>query len=175
MKKLLGAAVLAMIAPSASLGQEDLTIDRRQQARDAFLATPQGVYEHYCAHCHGDDGTGGGRLWASELSPPPADLTALGEDRDYVIEAIRDGSAVHGKSNLCPPWGSTISATNIERLAQHVVSLGGERASEMDVQPVSASFPWLLLLIVLAEIALLWWMLRKEAPHALSKDSSFGG
>ena len=181
MKKLLGAALLAMIAPSVSLGQEDLTINRREQARDAFLATPQGVYEHYCAHCHGEDGTGGGRLWASELSPPPTDLTALGEDRDYVIEVIRDGSAVHGKSNLCPPWGSTISATNIERLAQHVVSLGGERASEMrempemDAQPVRASFPWILLLVVLAEIALLWWILRKEASHALSKDSSVGG
>jgi len=165
MKALAGVVLLTVLTPAVCLGQEDLTIDRREQARDAFLATPRGVYGHYCAHCHGENGTGGGRLWASELSPPPADLTALGTDRDYVIEAIREGSAVHGESNLCPPWGRTISATNIERLAQYVVSLGSGVAPEIEVQPDGEPFPWLLVLVVLAEIAVLGWTLRRNTER----------
>lgn len=175
MKPLTGAAVLAMLAPAMSLGQEHLIINRRDQARGAFLATPQGVYGHYCAHCHGEDGTGGGRLWASELSPAPADLTGLGVDRDYVIEAIREGSAVHGKSNLCPPWSPTISTANIERLAQYVLSLGSEAAPEIQTQPVREAFPWMVMLVVLAEIALLRRMLSKRSSHVVSQDPSVRG
>lgn len=142
-------------------------IDRRDQARGAFLATPQGVYQHYCAHCHGDDATGGGRLWATELSPSPADLTALKADKQYVLAVIRDGSTAHGKSKLCPPWRQTISPADAERLAQYIISLGGKTPplpSQPPTLPETAGepFPWFLVAALIGEIVLLWQMQRRR-------------
>ena len=122
--------LLIMVLHNAQVARGAEVINRREQARRMLLATPESTYVHYCAHCHGDDGTGGGRLWPTELSVKPADLTALDAGEDYLIEAIREGSAVHGKSNLCPPWGRTIAAQNIQRLARYIAALGGESSSE---------------------------------------------
>lgn len=157
------ALVLAAGAAKIALCQE--LIDRREQARGAFLATPDGIYRHYCAHCHGDDGTGSGRLWTTELSPSPADLTALKQPKEYLVAVIRDGTAAHGKSNLCPPWSRTITADNVERLAQFILSLRSE-PSQPASKPVTASaparetFPWLLGAALVGEILLLWRMLQ---------------
>lgn len=167
------AAVMSIIAvvvsagsPQAARGEE--WINRREQARLVFLATPQGLYQHYCAHCHGEDGRGSGRLWASELPARPADLTALGRDKEYVAALIRDGSAAQGRSNLCPPWGRTLSPANLERLAQYIFSLGHQTSQPASapgasvVEPPRQPFPWLLLAVVLAEMALLWRVVRRR-------------
>ena len=167
------AAVMSIIAvvvsagsPQAARGEE--LINRREQARQAFLATPQGLYQHYCAHCHGEDGRGSGRLWASDLPASPTDLTALGRDKEYVAALIRDGSAAQGKSNLCPPWGQTLSPANLERLAQYILSLGNQTSPPASapgasvVEPKRQPFPWFLLAVVLAEMGLLWRLLRRR-------------
>ncbi len=164
------ALVMVLFIQQAGRGQE--IINRQEQARGMVLATPQGIYRHYCAHCHGDDATGRGRLWSSELSPTPANLRMLGADEDYLIAAIRDGSTVHGKSNLCPPWGRTISPANIERLARYVASLGGKKPTDSDPSAssvltampgtVQEPFPWRLSIVLLAEIGLLGWILRAK-------------
>ncbi len=171
------ALLIAMGVPHAMAAEE--LINRRDQARKAFLATPEGLYTHYCEPCHGEDATGVGRLWVSELPAEPADLTTLGADKEYVIAVIRDGSAVHGKSNLCPPWQRTISAATMERLAQYVVSLESQTSdsetSESATQaaaspePVREPIPWILLVLLVGEIALLWAMLRqrKETSNAI--------
>lgn len=175
------ALLLAAPAPDAAEGQEEFT-NRREQARGAYLATPQGIYGHYCAHCHGEDATGGGRLWALELSPQPTDLTALAADVSYLATAIRDGSAAQGKSNLCPPWGRTISPADIDRLARYVASLDSKTppaSSESGTPPIAAGepFPWLLAGIVLAEGGLLWRLLRRkrEVPGGVSHGSPLRG
>jgi mono/diheme cytochrome c family protein len=165
------AVSLVLLGPQVANGQE--VIKRREQARGMFLATPQGIYAHYCAHCHGDDAEGGGRLWPTELSPGPADLTALNASEDDLIAVIRDGLAAHGKSNLCPPWGRTISSANIKRLARYILSLGGKKptdsnpsvSSVLTATPgaVREPFPWLLSIVLLAEIGLLGWILRAKA------------
>lgn len=138
-------------------------INRRDQVRGAFLATPSGIYGHYCAHCHGDNAKGGGRLWATELSPSPPDLTTLETDKENLLAIIRNGSGAQGKSNLCPPWGRTISPANVERLAQYILSLRSETSAPepaIPVEPVREAFPWLLVTIALGEAAFLWHMLR---------------
>ncbi len=175
--------VMVLYAAQDAPGQE--IINRREQARRMLLATPRSIYGHYCAHCHGDDGTGGGRLWPTELSVKPADLTALGAGEDYLIEAIREGSAVHGKSNLCPPWGRTIAPMDVQRLARYIAALGGESSSEPQAPapglsapsafggppeglpaPVNEPFPWLLGAVLLAEVVVVGWMLRTKAQSA---------
>lgn len=138
-------------------------IDRRDQARRAFLSSPQSIYGHYCAHCHAEDGTGKGRLWATELAPEPVDLTALTLDRDYLIGAIRDGTAARGKSNLCPPWGRTISPEDIQRLAEYILSMRGpspasESILNASIQDVVEPFPWRLVIVIIVELVVLVWM-----------------
>lgn len=170
--------VMALGLPQAALAQE--LINRREQARPAFLATPSGIYGHYCAHCHGDDAKGGGRLWATELQPSPPDLTALAADKEYLLAVIRDGSGAQGKSNLCPPWGRTISPANQERLAQYIVSLISEASPPqpaIPTKPVTEPFPWLLLAVLLGEMVFLWRMLRpkKEVSNVVPQDSPMHG
>ena len=157
------ALVTAACIPQAALGENLNIINRRDQAREAFLAAPQGIFRHYCAHCHGEDAKGGGRLWASDLSPEPPDLTVL-NDKQYVIAVIRNGSEAQGKSNLCPPWGRTISPANVERLAQYIFSLRGKNSPPPPgpVTDVRETFPWLLVSLLLGQAVVLWRMLRRK-------------
>lgn len=172
--------VLALTAGSSGqTAREKYYINRRDQARQAFLATPQGIYGHYCANCHGADGKGDGLFWDLQLTPAPADLTAVEADKGYLLDVIRDGSTAHGKSNLCPPWGRTISPENINRLAQYILTLGGayeahasaEPIVPVDADPGEPQFPWTTAGVVLAELLLLaglllryWLVLLRRVP-----------
>lgn len=174
--------LLIMVLHGAQVASGEEVINRREQARRMLVATPESIFAHYCAHCHGDDGTGGGRLWPTELSVKPADLTALGVGEDYLIEAIREGSAVHGKSNLCPPWGRTIAAQDVQRLARYIASLGGDAPppSENTSDPprqAAEPFPWLLGAVLMAETVVLLWMLRarKGVSNVARSLRSSGG
>ncbi|MBI2194126.1 MAG: cytochrome c [Planctomycetes bacterium] len=136
-------------------------IHRQEQARGAFLASPEGVYGHYCSHCHGDDQKGNGRLWAMELSPKPSDLTTTNLNEPALVKFITGGSAAAGRSNLCPPWGRTIPGPEMQRLARYLL------ARDRDTSPAHTAltpekgdhrepFPAALLLVILVELGLLW-------------------
>jgi hypothetical protein len=171
--------VLAVLIAPAE-GQTDSNqefINRRQQVRTAPLTTSKGIYAHYCDHCHGETGKGDGRLWATELPPPgPADLTTTHLDRAALVKFIAEGSAASGRqSNFCPPWGRTISKPDTERLARYVVSLRGPAqitTNRPETQLAGAPFPWALLGLILAEVALLVWLVRrKRGPsHVVPED-----
>ena len=176
-------AVLFVAQP----GRAQELINRREQHRKMELLTPQMIYTHYCAHCHGEDGTGGGRLWPSELSPKPADLRALGVNEDYLIAAIREGSGVHGKSNRCPPWGRTISPADVQRLARYVLALANGNLTGLDMpdslpsmdglEPVTDPFPWVVCLFIVAEMGLLVLMFRhrKGGVDLVRQDTAMRG
>lgn len=90
------------------------------------LAAGGGLYAQYCAPCHGTAGLGDGRYLASGLKPRPSDLTKRGPDAlapDQIASWIRDGSAAGGRSDLCPPWGKTLSQQEINQLADFVRQL----------------------------------------------------
>ena len=156
-----------VLAAGTAAGGEDL-VDRRGAARGAFRADPKGLFAHYCAHCHGADGKGNGRLWATGLAPKPANLVALEADKEYLEESIRDGSRAHGKSALCPPWGRTISRSDIDRLAHFLLSWRGapKAVPEESVAPPGEAFPLLLVLVLVAELIVLLRLvvLRRRAP-----------
>lgn len=166
--------VLALLALVSGRVDAQEFIDRQAEARGMFLATPQGIYGHYCAHCHGDEAKGDGRLWSSELSPTPTDLTALEASERDLAAMIRDGSAALGKSNLCPPWGRTLSPPDIERLAQYLVSLAGKTpappAPAARREPEREPFPWILTTALLGETVLLWRLIQRwrKTSNALS-------
>jgi mono/diheme cytochrome c family protein len=147
--------------------------NRREQAAGAFLTTRQGVYQHYCAHCHGEDAKGGGRLWTSELSPVPSDLTATSLDEKALANFMDEGSAAAGRSNLCPPWGNTIETSDISRLSRHIQSLSGKSAafpSEASVSPESLgeTFPLHLLAILIVEALIIGALVRRSRRRKAS-------
>lgn len=147
-------------------GVREQVNNRREQAAGAFLATPQGVYRHYCAHCHGEDGKGGGRLWTSELSPTPTDLTATSLDETALAKFIDEGSAAAGRSNLCPPWGNTIVTPDITRLSWHILSLSGTTTTSpsepsASLESLGETFPLHLLAILIVEALIIGVIIRR--------------
>ncbi|MCH7908022.1 MAG: cytochrome c [Candidatus Hydrogenedentes bacterium] len=178
MKRLQRYMGIAIVMCYASLAfpqdrMREQVINRREQASGAFLATPQGTYQHYCAHCHGEDAKGGGRLWTSELSPTPTDLTATSLDETALAKFIDEGSAAAGRSNLCPPWGNTISTPDITRLTRHLLSLNGKTtasppAPTASLQSRHETFPFNLLAILIAETLIIAAILRRIRKQKIS-------
>lgn len=98
---------------------------RPTQAVDRFALEEGGrLFQKYCAPCHGPAGRGDGRFFASSLSPPPPDLTSAEFERSRndadLIRVINLGTSAIGKSDLCPSWGKTFSATEIEYLVAFI-------------------------------------------------------
>lgn len=83
------------------------------------------LFVHYCATCHGDEGRGDGQN-ASNLNPPPADLTTSKTTRDAALltKVITEGSAAVGRSPLSPPWGRSLSRQEIDYLVAYCQSMG---------------------------------------------------
>ena len=156
-------------AEEPTAGREEF-INRRRQVQGAALTTREGLYLHYCAHCHGEQGKADGRLWTTgESRPALTDLSTTQLDQAALVKFITEGSAASGRSNFCPPWGKTISPPNVQRLARHIGSLGGTKEPpppRMEIQPASAPFPWDLLGLILAEIGLLVWMILRNRGHS---------
>lgn len=102
-------------------------------APDRFALEEGGrLYTRYCAPCHGESGKGDGRFYASSLTPAPADFTdaAFSRSDQRLREAIVDGSRNVGRSELCPPWGRTLSPADVDYVVAYIRQLqhGKERA-----------------------------------------------
>jgi len=87
------------------------------------------LFLHYCATCHGDEGRGDGQN-ASNLTPPPPDLTAPASARTAALlkKVIIEGSASVGRSPLSPPWGRSLSGQEIDYLVAYCQSLSRRKA-----------------------------------------------
>jgi mono/diheme cytochrome c family protein len=112
------------MAPPADPMLEAIRAEERQAGLTYAEGQGRQVFLHYCATCHGDGGKGDGQN-ASNLDPPPPDLTASRNiaDAAYVRRVIAEGSAAAGRSPLSPPWGRTLSAQEIEYVAAYCRSL----------------------------------------------------
>jgi len=86
------------------------------------------LFGQYCATCHGDEGRGDGQN-ASNLNPPPPDLTAANAPRDpgLIRQVIVQGSAAVGRSALSPPWGRSLSAQQIDYLVAYCRAVGRKK------------------------------------------------
>ena len=101
--------------------------DVPQQSRDGSLGynarEGKALFEHYCATCHGAEGTGDG-FNAYSLDPKPRDLTDPGfhgarTDAD-IAAVIRSGGGAAGLSPGMPPWGRTLNDRQIYNLIAYV-------------------------------------------------------
>jgi mono/diheme cytochrome c family protein len=97
-----------------------------ERAGDLSYSESQGkiLFAHYCATCHGDEGKGDGQN-ASNLNPPPPDMSVLKNTRDSALlrKVIAEGSAAIGRSPQSPPWGRSLSRQQIDYLVAYCQSL----------------------------------------------------
>jgi len=87
------------------------------------------LFLQYCATCHGDEGRGDGQN-ASNLKPPPPDLTVSRNDRDAASlrKVIAEGSAAIGRSPLSPPRGRSLSGEQIDDLVAYCQALARKKS-----------------------------------------------
>jgi mono/diheme cytochrome c family protein len=108
---LLAAACRAPSRPPKDAVQEAF----KEDALTAQQARGHRVFLQRCATCHGPQGRGDGQN-AYNLEPPPPDfqesLARLSPaDRRKVVEG---GTVALGRSPLCPPWGRTLGADDVD-------------------------------------------------------------
>ena len=98
----------------------------------------QRLYRLLCSQCHGVLGNGRG-LNARHLFIAPRNHRSpqemSGLTRESIITAIRSGGGAVGKSTLMPAWGAVLSRSDIELLANYVLTLSTEGAAPKGSQP----------------------------------------
>jgi mono/diheme cytochrome c family protein len=79
------------------------------------------LFSHYCVTCHGEASHGDGQN-AYNLDPKPPDFAASlkGHPEAYWRQIIEGGSSAVGRSPLCPPWGRTLTPTEIDALMAYL-------------------------------------------------------
>lgn len=100
---------------------------------------PAALFRHLCAACHGPQGAGDGPN-AVNLDPRPADLTdpeymATATEQD-LFKVIEGGGRALEITPAMPPWGKTLSRTQIRGLVAYVQSLsrGGALPRPLSLQ-----------------------------------------
>jgi mono/diheme cytochrome c family protein len=82
---------------------------------------PAALYHNYCSVCHGDRGNGQSRATGA-LSTLPRDFTSEASKRELTRERIASAIA-HGRPGTAMVgWKTQLSATDIERLADYVLT-----------------------------------------------------
>jgi mono/diheme cytochrome c family protein len=114
---LLALTPAAACRPAPKPAQDALQDAFRENGLSATEARGHRVFLQRCATCHGAQGRGDGQN-AYNLDPPPPDfrqsLAKLSvPDRRKVIE---HGTASLGRSPLCPPWGRSLGADEVDAL-----------------------------------------------------------
>lgn len=116
------------IVLTAANGSEEkepfLTLIEKEKV---YLTTSKKAFQYYCGPCHGENANGKGIFFTIDLKPKPRDLTDVEYmaelTDDYLQNFITKGSAVMGKSDLCPPWGSTLEENRIKDIITFLRSL----------------------------------------------------
>jgi mono/diheme cytochrome c family protein len=117
---MIGAALTAL-GVSAQGNPEAARIQNPVAASPDSIAAGKGVYQRYCATCHGLNAEGGS---GSDISPPAPDLTdhewKRGSTDGEIFSVIKNG--VPPELNM-EPWGDRIKDPDIWNVVNYVRSL----------------------------------------------------
>ena len=85
------------------------------------------LYDFYCAQCHGLTGKGDGPNVTKDFKTDPRDFTSV-VDMEKLSDAdirnvIMDGGAAVSKSELMPPWSTTIAEADVDKLTAYIRKL----------------------------------------------------
>jgi len=93
----------------------------------AGAATAELNYRYYCASCHGLQGMGDGPNNTETQPARPIDLTDSEKMSQFsdkkIIKIIQYGGAATKKSRMMPPFGYTLSRTEIRELKDYLREL----------------------------------------------------
>ena len=97
--------------------------------KNVSAADAKGMFDSYCAVCHGKDGKGKGPA-ASALAKVPADLTKISTRNKGTFPEVRvrryieglDEVAAHGSRDM-PMWGSLFNSLNRDTAQLRVAAL----------------------------------------------------
>lgn len=96
-------------------------------AGSAQAADAKQVFDFYCAQCHGVNGDGKGVNVTKDFATDPRNFTVTADmekrSDDDIRTVIKDGGPAISKSPLMPPWGSTLSAEEVDGLLAHIRKL----------------------------------------------------
>lgn len=127
-------AIAALGVLSSYTPVKALDVSPREQA---FVYSAKKTFEYYCSPCHGLKGKGDGTFFTIDLKPKPRNLTDLEymskRTDDQLIKAIAEGSKAVDKSNLCPPWGKTLTEKRIKELVAFIRGFSTQKAEEPKV------------------------------------------
>ena len=112
-------------------GARDAKPEVRGQRPEAITSSPvqndgPRLYAKWCASCHGVEGKGDGPN-AANLPVKPAQHSSReamsARPDDSLFDTIASGGAVMNRSPRMPPFGGTLSATEIRALVRHIRTL----------------------------------------------------
>ena len=125
----LAMVIIALSCQNDSPQREDLALEAAKEffrVTDVTVEDSKRLYLHYCSVCHGAEGKGDG-FNAYNLDPKPrnfTDSTFLSKaDSAYVVKVIEGGGRAVELSAMMPPYGRTLTAEEIEKLAEYVLFL----------------------------------------------------
>ena len=124
--------IIALSCQNDSPEQEDLALEAAREffrVTDVTVEDSKRMYLHYCSVCHGAEGKGDG-FNAYNLEPKPRDFTDSTflriADIAYVVKVITGGGLAVDLSAMMPPYGRTLTKTEIEKLAEYVLFLSSD-------------------------------------------------
>ncbi|MEE9165252.1 MAG: c-type cytochrome [Nitrospinota bacterium] len=127
---------------------EDYLIERQKLVQpfvaDKPVAKGHRLFLHYCASCHGNVGKGDG-FNSANLDPVPRDLS----DQKYMVkqknqdlfEVISLGGKAIEKSARMPPYGNTLSETEIWKIIAFIRTLHSYKDETIDFEGLSTKRP----------------------------------
>lgn len=122
-KKLIINSFIVLGVLSVYSTAKGLDVSPRDQV---FLLSPKKTFEYYCSPCHGMKGKGDGTFFTIDLKPKPRNFTDVEYMKkrtdDILVKSITEGSKAVDKSNLCPPWGKTLTEKRIKELVVYIRS-----------------------------------------------------
>jgi mono/diheme cytochrome c family protein len=100
-----------------------LAATRRGASIDPTMPNAQGalLYHNYCSVCHGDRGDGRSRATGA-LSTPPRDFTSASSRQELTQERIVRAVTYGRPGTAMVAWTSQLSATDIERVTDYVLT-----------------------------------------------------
>ncbi|MCF6154942.1 MAG: cytochrome c [Candidatus Brocadia sp.] len=130
-KKLIISSFVVVSILCAYSTAKGLDVSPREQV---FLLSPKKTFEYYCSPCHGMKGKGDGTFFTIDLKPKPRNFTDVEYMKkrtdDQLVKSITEGSKAVDKSNLCPPWGKTLSEKRIKELVAYIRSFSVQETAK---------------------------------------------
>jgi hypothetical protein len=134
-----------------------------------FLLSPKKTFEYYCSPCHGMKGKGDGTFFTIDLKPKPRNFTDVEYMKkrtdDQLTKSITEGSKAVDKSNLCPPWGKTLTEKRIKELVVYIrgfstqdtekpiVAVKEDAGDDKKVSAFRSSMRWVFVVVITLALA----------------------